>query len=228
MKSLLFLGAVIYLVGCVFVYLIQRKLIYFSSSQNESLPDGFVSWHGTNGFIGFKSEKGSTNALLFFQGNGGNASGWAHALTEFPGDVFILEYPGYGERSGTSSQESIGQAAIEAFDSIPKGKDILVCGQSLGTGVAAQLIQHRTVSKLLLITPFTSLSDMAKSQYPFFPVSLMLKDPYPVLDIWLMHSNASCVFIAQNDEIIPQWQSKKFSGSCNNEPARFHYSKSCT
>src|SRR5688500_19074800 len=54
--------------------------------------------------------------LFFFHGNGGNASGWAHAVEEFPGDIFVLEYPGYGQRPGSPTERSIKEAALKGFE----------------------------------------------------------------------------------------------------------------
>jgi hypothetical protein len=209
-KFVLLIAAVLYAGVCALLFLAQRKLIYYASRQAVPLPEGFTPWTVGGNFIGYKSEKGSDRALLFFQGNGGNASGWSHSLLDFPGDVFCLEYPGYGERPGTPSEKAICQAAIDAFDALPKGKEIVVCGQSLGTGVAGLLMRHRTVPKLILLTPFTSLADIASSQYPFVPVGLLLKDRYPVWEAWLQNTNPSCVFVAENDEIIPRSMSQKF------------------
>ena len=39
-------------------------------------------------------------------------------------DVFVLEYPGYGARSGTPSRASIMAAAEEAFQLLPPRQNI--------------------------------------------------------------------------------------------------------
>ena len=57
-------------------------------------------------------------------------------------------------------------------------KDIVIYGESLGTGVATEIAQNSNFAGLVLETPFTSMIDAAKNFYPYIPVSLLLKDKY--------------------------------------------------
>ena len=94
--KLLIYGAVAYVAICVLVYFGQRRLIYLPSRYDQPLPPGFVEWRSPDQTDrwGFKRVNGARECLFFFHGNGGNASGWSHAVTEFPGDIFVLVYPG--------------------------------------------------------------------------------------------------------------------------------------
>src|SRR5688572_12682766 len=81
---------------CLLLFVAQRKMIYMPSRARAALPEGFEPWLATNAagvpeLWGFKRATGSTDCLFFFHGNGGNASGWSHAVAEFPGDIFVLE-----------------------------------------------------------------------------------------------------------------------------------------
>ena len=57
-------------------------------------------------------------------------------------------------------------------------KDIILYGESLGTGVATEIAQNNNFAGLVLETPFTSMIEAAKNFYPYIPVSLLLKDKY--------------------------------------------------
>ena len=57
-------------------------------------------------------------------------------------------------------------------------KDIILYGESLGTGIATQIAQNKKFAGLILETPFTSMVDAAKNAYPYIPVGLLLKDRY--------------------------------------------------
>ena len=205
----------IYLGLCAFLYVVQRKMIYIPSrARDDALPIGFVDWRAPSGhLLGYKRVGQSGDCLFFLHGNAGNARSWAAATVAFPGDVFVLEYPGYGERNGAPSEASLKQAALAAFDLLPVGARIVVCGESLGTGVTEILIRQRTerINLLVLITPFTSLQDMARAQMPFIPTGLLLKDRMLLYDSWLAYPGRSWVVLAEHDEVIPQSQSKKYA-----------------
>ena len=103
--KLLLYGVVGYVAVCALVFLAQRKLIYLPSKHRNMLAEGFVEWRSPDGteFWGYKRISGARECLFFFHGNGGNASGWTHAVANFPGDVYVLEYPRYGSRPGSPS-----------------------------------------------------------------------------------------------------------------------------
>src|SRR5687768_11052806 len=135
-----------YIALCLLLFIVQRRMIYLPSRANAVLPAGFEPWLTTNAsgateFCGFKrlsppATSPSANALFFFHGNGGNASSWSHAVTEFPGDIFVLEYPGYGQRPGAPTERSLKSAALRAFEAEHhRYSKIILSGQSLGTGV---------------------------------------------------------------------------------------------
>ena len=62
----------------------------------------------------------------------------------------------------------------------------------------------------MLLTPFTSLGDVAQATYPIFPVRWLLRDKYPLFDAWRSYPGRSCVLVAGRDEIIPRRFSETF------------------
>ena len=197
---------------CGLLYVFQRRLIYPASHQAFALPKDFVPWTKDGRLLGYQRVHGATNCLFFLHGNGGNARGWAGAIEQFPGDVFILEFPGYGERPGKPAEESLKQAALEAFDALPPYPRRVVCGQSLGTGLTPALFLNRAdrIDFLLLITPFTSLRDVAAAVFPLFPARWLLKDEMPLYEAWKKFTGPSCVVLAGRDEVIPRRASEPF------------------
>ena len=59
-----------------------------------------------------------------------------------------------------------------------KEKNIILYGESLGTGVAVEVAQNKNYAGVILESPFTSMVNMGKKHYPFFPVRLLLKDKF--------------------------------------------------
>lgn len=212
-----------YLAICLFLFVVQRRLIYLPSRERQVLPAGFEVWMGTNAgggaeLWGFKRVKGAAECLLFFHGNGGNASGWSHAVADFPGDVFVLEYPGYGERSGHPSERSIKDAALQAFKAEPSHyTKVVVCGQSLGTAVTEVIFtEHASkIHALVLVTPFLSLAEVAGAHFSWLPARRLLHDRLALYESYLKFPGRSLVVIAADDEVIPRAHGLRYLGSTN-------------
>jgi pimeloyl-ACP methyl ester carboxylesterase len=119
--------------------------------------------------------------------------------------VFIMEYPGYGARVGNPSQATLIAAAKDAIAQLPKDEKLLLLGESLGSGVACAVAAaepHR-IHGLLLMTPFDSLSSVARQHYPLLPVDWILRDRFPSAG-WLENFHGPCVMvIASEDTVIP-------------------------
>jgi pimeloyl-ACP methyl ester carboxylesterase len=209
---------------CLLLFFAQRKMIYMPSRARAPLPVGFQPWHLTNHtggseLWGFKRTNGAAECLFFFHGNGGNASGWSHAVAEFPGDIFVLEYPGYGERPGAPTEQSIKAAALRAFESEhARYKKVVLCGQSLGTGVTEPIFTKypEKIHALVLITPFLSLAEVASAHYRWLPTRWLLRDRLHLFDSFLRFPGKSLVVTASDDEIIPRSHSLKYL-ACTNE-----------
>jgi len=229
----LVLVVIAYLGICLLLYFAQRKLIYLPSRTNGILPVGFEPWFGTNTFgeqefRGFKRVLSplSTNCLFFFHGNGGNASGWSHAVEDFPGDIFVLEYPGYGERPGSPSESSIKSAALRAFEDEISNRhhaysQVVLCGQSLGTGVTEAIFTKHParLHALVLITPFLSLAEVASTHYSWIPTRLLVRDRLQLYEAFIKFPGKSLVVTASDDEVIPRSHSLRYHAATNENRA---------
>jgi pimeloyl-ACP methyl ester carboxylesterase len=201
------IGMSAYLAGCALLYFRQRKLIYLGSTKSEGdLPSGFTRWEDSGEFLGYKRERGQADALIFLHGSAHNAREWSWVTQHFPGDVYVVEFPGYGEKDGTASGLTLCQTGLRGFDSVPPHPGTtLLCGESLGTAVAAAIVEARgsKVQAVGLITPFTSLEAVAKWHYPIFPVVWLLKDRLAVLPAWEKFDGPAWALFAGKDEMIP-------------------------
>ena len=211
------IGTSFYLGACGVLYLRQRKLVYMGKpGPGGDLPSQFTRWEDKGEFLGYKREQERPHALVFLHGSAHTAREWTPVTQHFPGDVYVVEYPGYGEKEGTPSELSLRQAALRGFDIVPPHPGTtLLCGQSLGTGVAAAILEARAskVHGVVLITPFTSLKAVAKWQYPLFPVGWLLKDRFEVLPAWERFTGAGWALFAGKDEVIPAGTAEQFQKS---------------
>lgn len=193
---------------CALLYLTQRSLIYYPISSN-ALTDQEVIW------IENKHEKlkvivlnkGNDNAFIYFGGNAEDVSlnipDFQAALSDTA--IYLVNYRGYGGSTGTPSEKALFQDAIAIYDSISdKHASISVVGRSLGSGVAMHLASSRDIAKLVLVTPYDSLENIARKYYPIFPISLILQDKYDSLQRASAITSPVLMVIAEHDEIIPR------------------------
>ena len=102
-------------------------------------------------------------------------------------------------------------------------KNIILYGESLGTGVAVEIAQNKNYAGVILESPFTSMVNMGKKYYPFFPVNLLLKDKF---ESYKKINNISVPVLIMHgkvDKIVPYDMGKKMYELAN-EP-KFFYSQ---
>jgi len=207
LKALL-AAAGIYLCVGVILFLLQRNLV-FPAPSGARLPAGsVVTGPGFRALWTPPPMRGPV--VVHFHGNGEDLADLGAVVDLFAGagaGVLAVEYPGYGisRAAGAATESSIyaaGAAALEYMRN--QGHDDLVLsGQSIGTGVAAELASRGLASRVVLISPFTSLVAVAASEYPWLPVRLLLRDRFdtaskaPRIDVPVLLLHGS------DDEIVP-------------------------
>ena len=207
-----------YTVVLVSFTLLQRYLIYVPFHISREIAEesgakvGFLPWrNAANQFIGWKSAAASPpiGSILIVHGNAGWALRRAYMAAPIHEaaalDVYILEYPGYGSRSGTPGMASLLNAADDAFANLPTNVPIYVVSESLGTGVAAHLAQKNPdrVAGLAMFVPYDKLASVAENHVPFLPAYYLLWDRFDPAD-WLKDYRGPVeIILAGDDDIIP-------------------------
>lgn len=205
---LLIILAVGYLLLALGYAFFQRKLLYYPTHDSGS--HGLSEWRQDGRLIGYAREVQSPrNVWLLLHGNGGQATDRVYALPFFSrsDSVFIVEYPGYGARPGSPSRTAIDAAAREAYELLRKrfGKTpVCVVGESIGTGPASMLAtEPHPPDKIVLITPFDTLSRVAAYHLPFMPARLLLRDNWNNVASLKSYNGPLEIFAARDDHIIP-------------------------
>jgi pimeloyl-ACP methyl ester carboxylesterase len=199
---------------------LQRHLIYFPSKaqadelSREAARIGLTAWHDNAGSaIGWKStgDRSARNRILVFHGNAGYALHRDYFVAGFQAlgdewEVFLFEYPGYGAREGTPSAANFKSAAEQAMKSLmaTDSRPIFVIGESLGSGIASYLAATfpQQVAGLLLVTPFSSLADVAAHHYPYLPVRTLLSERYDSVEALAHYRGPVAFLIAGRDEVV--------------------------
>jgi fermentation-respiration switch protein FrsA (DUF1100 family) len=164
---------------------------------------------------------------LYFHGNAGNLSRRAsrfRLMTEDGSGLFAIHYRGYGGSGGSPSEAALHADAelawAEAARRFP-GRRIVIFGESLGSGVATRLASRKPeTAALILDCPFSSILSMARTSYPWLPVSLLLIDTFRS-DLAIQQVRAP-VFIMHGgqDRIVPIAEGKALFALAR-EPKRF-------
>ena len=230
----------IYFVILIFLYFYQRNLMYHPNENNyfDDKLSVYIEKVKINTdddieLLGWYHEKDlkKNKTILFFHGNAGSLENRIHKLNHFREmdvNFLIIAWRGFSGNKGKPSENGLyedGKSAINWL--LDKGVDeenIIIYGESLGTGVATHLAQNKNFAGIILETPFTSMIDAAKNFYPYIPVGLLLKDKFdnkskikniysPVL---IMHGEA--------DQIVPFFMGKKMYEIAN-EPKYSYFTK---
>lgn len=205
---------------CAWFASIQRRMIYFPPACTPERIEYYVTaenlqrWtDASGGLIGWKRPAPAQPAqgqALVMHGNGGCAfqcGHYADAIQQAADfDVFIVEYPGYGNRPGSPTELSLDQAADEALQLLATNRPIYLVGESLGTGVASYLAGKHPgeVAGVVLLAPYNRLVAVAQARMPFLPVSLLLRDRFPSEDYLRTYHSPLAVLVAGRDRVVPE------------------------
>jgi pimeloyl-ACP methyl ester carboxylesterase len=187
------------------LYLEQREHIYFPTEKVTIERGATFMTNGPVLLTGWTLNPGQDDAVIYF---GGNSEPVNENIPSFNGikshSIYLMNYRGYGDSEGVPTEENLYSDALKIYDTIePNHKTVSVFGRSLGTGVATYLATKRKIDKLILTTPFDSLTNMAKSMYPIFPIDWMLKEKFDSLSRADKINVPTLVFISEVDEVVP-------------------------
>jgi uncharacterized protein len=158
--------------------------------------------------------------IVHFHGNAetlADQGAYSAALADRGFGFFAVEYPGYGlSRSNSPSEQAIYEDADTALRYLASelatpAQSTVLSGRSLGTGVAVEMAQRGFGSRLVLISPFTSMTDMARHIARFLPAKWIVRDQYDshgkaaklTLPVLIVHGS--------DDEIIPVAMSRRLA-----------------
>ena len=219
------LAVLIYLIIAFVLYNYQRSLLYHPSENNYSgdkltvsiekvkieNDDGIelLAWY-------HKKIKEKNKTILFLHGNAGSLENRIHKINHFNDmdvNFLIISWRGFSGNKGHPTEKGLYEDAKSGVNWLKKKgikeKNIIIYGESLGTGIATEIAQNNNFAGVILESPFTSMVAAAKSNYPIFPIRLLLKDKYesdkkikniksPIL---IMHGG--------KDKVVPFWMGKK-------------------
>ncbi len=130
--------------------------------------------------------EGLPDFYLVFYGNGSLSAEVAEVFEYFAQQTgcgfFIVDYRGYGFNAGRPSERGLTDDALGAYDTLEAAGDfrrgVGVIGHSLGGAVSIALAEKRHVDRLLALSTFTSVRDVARETMPA-PVAMIVRNDWP-------------------------------------------------
>lgn len=197
---------IIYLLLSLLLFIFQRNLLYHPSAKLNHSYQEQTFYNEKESIKAIVLNQGQKNSIILFGGNAQAIAGRAPSyLKTFPNhSIYLVNYRGYGGSSGLPSEQALYSDALHIYDTIkPIYKTVSIIGRSLGTGVASYVASKRNINKLILITPYDSIENIAKSRYPLFPISLILKDKFDSASKASNIKTNTLIILAEHDKIIP-------------------------
>lgn len=205
----LLLPLLAYLALCALMYFGQRSQIYFPVRESDP-PAASAIRQATDDGVELKIwvvPRPGPRALLYFGGNAEDVAGNLPAFAAaFPAhSLYLVNYRGYGGSTGSPSEAALQADAIAIYDDL-RGRhpEISVIGRSLGSGVAVHLASLRDVHRLVLVTPFDSLVNVAREHFRYLPVGWLMRERYESANRVPAVRAPTLVVIAGADEIVPR------------------------
>ena len=222
---------VAYLVVLVFIYFYQRNLLYHPSEnnyQNDEVKFNYEevyieveneiklkSW-----FINKDLKKFKT--LLIFHGNAGDLSNRIYKLNELNKlniNILLISWRGFSGNKGSPTEKNLYKDAEAAIKWLNKknvnNNQIILYGESLGTGVAVEMAKKNNFNGIILESPFTSIENSAKIYYPYLPVKYLLKDRYDSISKIKMINIPILIMHGEKDDVVPFSMGKELFEKAN-------------
>ena len=230
----------VYISILLVLFFFQRNLLYNPSENNYSddkltvpIEKVKIKTQDNIDLLGWYHKKNSSNnkTILFLHGNAGSLQNRIHKINNFENmniNFLIIAWRGFSGRIGFPSEKGLYEDAKSAVRWLKqKGlmeEDIIIYGESLGTGIAVEIAQNSNFSGVILEAPFTSMIEVAKNKYPIFPIRFLLKDKYESDKKIKNIKSPLLIMHGEVDKVVPFWMGKKIYNIAN-EPKYSYFTK---
>jgi len=222
----------VYLFVLVFLFFYQRNLLYHPNENNYSgnqlnfeIEKVNIKTSDNIELLGWfhKKDLEKFKTIIFFHGNAGTLENRIYKLNRLKDlevNFLIIAWRGFSGNKGKPTEKGLyedGESAVQWIKSYGvKSENIILYGESLGTGIATEIAQNKNFAGVILETPFTSMGDAAKKFYPYIPVKLLLRDKYENIKKIKNIKSPILVMHGEIDQIVPFSMGQKIYQEANN------------
>jgi pimeloyl-ACP methyl ester carboxylesterase len=229
-KRLLRLALIAMLTPVVFLLSCQSSLIYHPRPNEPGMIEHLENNQGER--ITYRTSQGQQTAWyrppyrgpeegaplwIAFSGNGSLALDWLHFAGIADGRFawLMIDYPGYGECEGKPTPKAIRESSVAALEQLAKRLKVprevltsrsMVIGHSLGAAAALMTAEDLDIHRGILISPFTSMTDMGRQVlgWPLCYLNLHRFDNRKTLVALCQHPETRfTIYHGMSDDLIP-------------------------
>lgn len=223
MISIIITLAILYILMIGFFYFMQSTFLFFPQPIQQQLQlDEYTEEINIeekdnmllHGWLRKAPGNEKQKLIIYLGGNAEEVSHMIPRASMLEGwALLLINYPGYGKSEGKPSEKSFFLSALRIYDYAASREDIdinniVIMGRSIGTGSAVYLAHERKAKAVILISPFESITSVARASLPFIPVGLILKHKFESKKYAPAISSPLLVFYGTEDKIIPARHSK--------------------
>ncbi len=217
---LLVLVATAYLAVLAILFVFQSRFLFPAPQDHHDPAPGFevitlTTSDGLDLTAHWKGAAADAPTVVWFHGNGSSLAGSTietRVLADQGYGLLLVSYRGYGGNPGDPSEAGFYRDGRSAMDFLAKQgverDKTIIAGNSIGSGTAVQMTSEYAPAALVLIAPFTSLTDAVSDALPIFPVQFLLRHNFDNasklgsldLPVLILHGTA--------DDVVPFAQGK--------------------
>jgi fermentation-respiration switch protein FrsA (DUF1100 family) len=167
--------------------------------------------------------------VLYCHGNANDLAQCRESLLAFRDQlgvsILAFDYSGYGRSDGKPSEENLYRDARTARKwlarraNVPES-EIVLCGYSLGGGVAVELASKEGAKALILERTFTSIPDVAERFVPWLPMQSLMVNRYESKSKIANYHGPLLQTHGDADRVVPYVLGVKLHATAN-EPKEF-------
>lgn len=210
-KSLSFIYLVLLIIALGFSNLIIYQPPKAGYSENEPYFHTLKTSGGKRIGVFHLPAKSEMPTLLWSHGNAEDIGFLADRFKRFHErgyGIFAYDYPGYGISSGKPNEKSCYDACQTAWTHLTKNikvnpSQIIIYGQSVGSGPSVWLASQEQTAGLMLVSPFIS-AFRSVTRVPLF-----LGDSYNNIGRIQSIKTPLLIIHGERDEVIGHWNGKK-------------------
>lgn len=217
LKHLILFSVIVIFIILLLVYIFQRHLIYFPAldtptrqafDAEDMQSITLTTSDSVNLNAWYKPATDGKPTILYLHGNAGHIGHRMYLARQFMSQglgILLLDYRGYGGNKGRPTEEGLyqdGRAAVYFLrHHAIENNQLILYGESLGTGIAIKLATEFPICALILQSPYTSLKAVASHHYPF--LFIPPQDKYDSLSRIKQINTHLLILHGKKDNIVP-------------------------
>ncbi len=226
LKKIMLTALLVYSTLLLILFLAQRRIQYLPTGKILTLDayklsdfseQTITTIDGVKIFAWFKDRREKNRKIIFYlHGNGGSLGDRAYRYRKFADKgygVLAISYRGYKKSEGSPSEKGLILDAKAGLDFLLKkgfvNDDIIIYGESLGSGVATQLAANQDFNLLILESPYSSIVSVASKTYWYVPLRFLLKDKFESVKYSPKIKTPTIIFHGKKDSVVSFKEGKK-------------------